>query len=353
MRLFVLAAVAALALTVPSSAAAATCGVASASAVFEREGVQVYKRKRSRRVTELVACLRSSGQRRVVATSVSDPAENIASSVEDLVDGHYLWTSASFTYAESFDVLEHTLIDLETGRKVVVTTGGDDGPADVLAVSGALVVADGTKLELRRIGGARETLATGAASAPAWAAGTLYFRLGAEARSLPLARGQVRLGTAFPRNRRTARCAPRRARTVARHFGMVVSQEASGTVSVCRLANRRRIALGSAELLGFPDGYRRVFVRRGDAYSIVDAVSGRVVRELVLPGAVTAVAGDDTIAAHDGSVLMLADASGLRELDRGQVNAPAISNRSSLGSERRHLYWISGGTATRALELGS
>jgi hypothetical protein len=353
-------------LVFPAAGAAADCGAKQGQRIdYEDAAVQVFARAPGKRSGDraIVACSRLTGRKSKVAVESGNSDESISVEVRGVVAGRYLWTVESFSYAESFDVEQHQLFDLRTRRKVRATSEDEDTLADVTAVPGALVVADGKTLVQRDIGGGERTLASGTAlRAPAVGGDRLYWQAGPSAFSAPLAvePDAVAEHPAL-RTRRRAACLPRRRTVLLRAGGLVVSEAGDGTVTACRLRTRRQVDLvavlgDGVKPTGPPgrfialDGRRLLYQVEVETQQgltgmlvVLDLKTGRVRRSVTVPGLTGTASAGDVVAFTDGGILSLLERGGRRDLAQGAIGHIALTT-SDLGDGHRALYWSDGET---------
>jgi hypothetical protein len=239
------------------------------------------------------ACWRPTGRTRLLARTVVADAEQISASLEAVIGGHYVWTTEYFTYAESFDVVEHTLTDVRTGRSVQVPTGGDFGFVDVIAIPGSLISAGPKGLRVHRIGRAARTVdPSPQATTPAAGGDTLYWRAqDGTPRSAPVAVPEA-VARSTKREVRLGRCrVPRGAAVLAHRFRVLVWRTAEATWS-CRLTGGRAVRLGP--VTAEPASVREVLAVGADGTDLVDLVTGGVTRSLTAADGSAAALGVDT-----------------------------------------------------------
>ncbi|WP_028063198.1 hypothetical protein [Solirubrobacter soli] len=274
-------------------AAQAGCGVAPGRAVFETPEVQVRAQGDA-----LVACYRPTGEEQVV-----EHAERVVG----LHDGRWLH-------------VDHTLIDLRTGQKVVAENAE-------LVVAGALVGAGADGVVARYPDGRSTVLDTAPASALGAIGTRVYWRTAAGP-STALLPPVSRTSAAAPPARRIGRCTPRPgARLVLNQPPLVVTR-AGATTYVCRDGRTRRV--GAATSVAYMSDRELAYERRGHT-GVLYVVSGKR-HELAGSGPLTFTA----------SALAAADGDGVRlwESDRSEPVRPIVGPVSDVALLGNAVFWL-------------
>lgn len=296
---------ASLAALVPGPAsAAAGCGVAQGKAVFETPEVQVYPRR-----AKLVACVRATGRARVVGVRSNDGGIGW-STVDRVIAGRWLLVHTSYTFAESPDAADDTLIDLRTGGSASLSHGGDAGPdGQVAALPGVLVVTGGDAkgVQARFTTGRIERLSAVAdATGLAAASSRVYWREPVGGQADPRTASYAFTGLPGASAERTAplaakigRCVPkRRARLVLHDDTRVVTRTATDLLLCTRTTGRqRRVGPAGTKLVAL-SATALAYTRDGVAGALALSSSART--EMPAPAGAVALDGTIAAAAADG-----------------------------------------------------
>lgn len=288
--------------------AAARCGVAQSKAVFETPAVQVYPRR-----AKLVACVRATGRTRVVGVRSNDGGVGW-STVDRVIAGRWLLVHTSYTFAESPDAADDTLIDLRTGRSASLSHGGDAGPdGQVAALPGVLVVTGGDAkgVQARFTTGRTERLSAIAdATGLAAASSRVYWREPVGGQADPRTASYAFTGLPGASAERTApiaakigRCVPKRgARLVLHDDTRVVTRTASDLLLCSRTTGRQRRVGPAATSVVALSATALAYTRDG----VVGALALSNAARVELPAPAGAVALDGTIAAASADGLRVA-----------------------------------------------
>jgi hypothetical protein len=307
-------------------AAAATCGVPAARAVYDTAAVQVFRKQ-----ARLYACYRPTGRQRLIGAFVDDGmGTNEGTSVNGLLAGRWLHTNDYGTYAESADYSMDELIDLRTGRTVKAMISGDYQLREVVALPGALVQAGSDGVLVRFTDGTRRRLDTAPAEALAVTGARVYWRTASGPQSAVLPLPAAEPERALPRAHRTSGCTPRAgARLVVNDYGVIVTRVGDVTYA-CRKGRTREVGIVTgARVVSTSE----VSYTRAGATGVLDVAGGKR-RELDGPGVST------------GSMLLAGGPAGLRawpddqpapaQLAAGPVSDVAFSDAFS----GRVAYWL-------------
>src|SRR5690348_4154365 len=161
---------------------AATCGVPAAHATYETSQVQVFRKH-----AKLIACYRPTGRQRVVGHFFHDSGTDEFSYVFGLLGGRYLHKEDGALFAQSADYRGAELVDLKTGKVAEALVTGEDGQNEVVAVPGALVVANGKGVRVRFTDGRSQVLDKAPAEALAVNGARVYWRTEAGPKSAVVA----------------------------------------------------------------------------------------------------------------------------------------------------------------------
>lgn len=292
-------------LLLPASAdAAARCGVPQAKAVYETADVQVYA-KRAR----LIACLRATGRARTVGVRSNDGGVGW-STVDRVVGGRWLLVHTSYTFAESPDAADDTLVDLRTGGSASLSHGGDAGPdGQVAALPGVIVVTGGDAkgVVARFTTGRTERLSANVgATGLAATASRVYWRESVGGQADPITRGFDVAGlpaATAPRTapvaRKIGRCAPKAgARLVLHDDTRVVTRTATDLLLCTRTSGRQRRVGPAATSVVSMSATALAYTRDGVAGAL--ALSGATRVEIPAPAGAVALDGTIAAAAPDG-----------------------------------------------------
>ena len=310
-----------LALAIPASVQAATCGVDPRKADYETPEVQVYERDRD---FTLVACRRATGVVRALGSTASGEG-TAATDVNAVFGGRWVWSSyltgdPDSDDEESSSTRDDTLLDLRTGKRVKVPMARVN---ELIALPGALVTTNANGVMARFPGGRSQTLSTDpAATGLASHGARVYWNVNGVAQSAVLTLPAAER----PRPRPTARkigCRPRPgARLMVRAYRLVVTS-AGGQVYACWETTQRRIgAVQDVQIVS----NSHVAYRRAGIVGVLDAESGT---RTELPGTQGAAAG----------ALLLAAGSGGLSTPTAQLSAEPASE-PALAAGRA--YWLDG-----------
>jgi hypothetical protein len=317
---------AALALAVPTSAEAATCGVAQRSASYETPEIQVHENDRG----YLVGCHRAGGVRRELGPNVAGVGFSVTD-VNALLGGRWAWTTfREGDEDEGTTFSEDTLRDLRTNKTV-------DGKAakDTVALAGALVTIDAAGVTARFTDGRTQSLSTDAAAEGlASFGGRVYWLAGGVAQSAMVSLPKADKPRARPKATRIMRCKPRSGARLVVHWDDLVVTSVGRRFFAC--ADRTQVSLGAVtDVRAVSDSV--VAYRRGAKVGVLDASSG----------ARTELAGTQSAATE--TTLLAAGADGVRtataQLATGPASAPALSGSRA--------YWLdaAGVPQTQALAV--
>lgn len=304
LRTLLIAAPLGLLLLPASGAAAVRCGVPQARALYETADVQVYTKR-----TKLIACVRATGRTRVVGVR-SDDGGIGWSTVDRVIAGRWLLVHTSYTFAESPDSADDTLIDLRTGGSASLSHGGDVGPdGEVVALPGVLVVTGGDAkgVVARFTTGRTERLSANADATGLAATGSrVYWREPVGGQADPRIATHDFSGLPAAPAERTApvagkigRCAPRRgARLILHDDTRVVTRTSSDLLLCTRTTGRqRRVGPSTLSVLSMS---ATAIVYAGNGVAGALALSGSARAELPAPTGAVALDGTIAAAAPDG-----------------------------------------------------
>lgn len=231
-----------LGLLVAPQSASARCGPTTPSDVYDSPEVQVRATH-----TGLVACLRATGERRVVARGKDLDVE-----FAGVVGRRWLHTR----HTTSIVPVSEQLIDLRTGQAVAVPAPPE---TQTIAVNGALISAEQGGIVARYTDGRTELLAPGPAAELAASDRRLYWNVNGLPQTVPLTLPAADPARAPLRARRISRCVPRPGSRLLLKARRVVVTRDGHTARVC-FDGRWTTLRGATSFaaLGGPDlGYTR------------------------------------------------------------------------------------------------